>query len=120
MQSYLAVRADYPDPTPRFQNGERKGELNDRYGWIASQAYAAAETIYLANPTDPGWLLTARELVSEGNMSDYAKDDAWEGAWFRCGYYSADFIEDVVEHRLGDDVCPEPPPPVWWRRIFGG
>ena len=106
-QSYAAMRVEHPRPKPRLKADN--GELNDTYGWVALQAFAASETIYLANPGDDGWVATAQEIIDEDEddlVSQFATDDAWKyQGWFKCKFYNPDFISEVVKPRLGDRVC---------------
>jgi hypothetical protein len=94
----------------------KDGKLNHEYGWIAIQGFAASENIYLANPEDEGWVLTAQDIIDDRYVRKLATNQAWEDkGWFKCEYYNPRFISEVVEARLGDGVCNVP----WWRRAFG-
>jgi hypothetical protein len=96
-QNYIELRADHPKEMPQYIVND-KGEkvLNEEYGWVALDALATTEIIYLSMTDedgrwiDCGWWLTAADIIKDNR--GFVTNPAWRtDDWFRPAYYNKGF-----------------------------
>jgi hypothetical protein len=108
LQNYMATAAEHADAIEQPYTDDAESELNDEYGWVAANGIFAAETIYhAADRDDEGWMRTAASIVKD--HQEFVLDRPWreapddESPWFRCDYYSEDFIM-FMQKELGKSL----------------